>query len=36
MRALLTSAVFWLVIAVTFGVLYLRPWRGIDGRDDVK
>jgi hypothetical protein len=36
MRALLTSGVFWLVIAVIFGVLCLRLWRGIDSRDDTK
>jgi hypothetical protein len=39
MRALavvLTSGVFWLVVAVVFGVLYLRPWRGIDSGDDTK
>jgi hypothetical protein len=33
---LLTSGVFWLVIAAIFGVLYLRPWRAIDSRDNTK
>jgi len=36
MRTLITSGLFWLVIAVIFGALYLRPWRGIDSRDDMK